>query len=144
MARIDRKRLDAATYAVSLDVPTRYDDVDMQGHVNNAAAVVILQEARANFNVQAGMREHLAGYRMMVAGLTVEYAGENHHPGIVTVSTGVLAVGRTSFTLGQVARQNGRSTLYAQATMVMADANGPAPIPDAMRAAYQRLMIPEA
>ena len=80
---------------------------------------------------------------MMVAALSVEYAGENYHPGLVTVSTGVLAVGRTSFTLGQVARQNGRSTLYAQAVMVLADANGPAPIPDILRTAYERFLIPE-
>lgn len=144
MARIDRKRLDAATFAVMLDVPTRFDDVDMQGHVNNAAAVVILQEARAHFNVAAGLRDHLGGgLRTMVAALTVEYAGENHHPGVVSVGTGVLAVGRTSFTLAQVARQNGRATLYAQAVMVLADADGPAPIPDALRAGYLRHLIPE-
>jgi acyl-CoA thioester hydrolase len=143
MARIDRKRLDAARFAVSLDVPTRFDDVDMQGHVNNAAAVVILQEARANFNLAAGLRDHLGGLRTMVAALAVEYAGETYHPGIVTVSTGVLAVGRTSFTLGQVARQNGRSTLYAQAVMVIADAKGAVPIPDVLRAAYGRFLIPE-
>ena len=143
MGRIDRRRLDAATLPVTFDVPTRFDDVDMQGHVNNAAAVVILQEARANFNVIAGLREHMEGLRMMVAALSVEYAGENYHPGLVTVSTGVLAMGRTSFTLGQVARQNGRSTLYAQAVMVLADANGPAPIPDILRTAYERFLIPE-
>lgn len=143
MARIDRKRLDVANFAVTLDIPTRYDDVDTQGHVNNAAGVVILQEARANFNVAAGLHAHLDGLRLMVAALSVEYAGENYHPGLVRVSTGVLAVGRTSFTLGQVARQNGKSTLYAEAVMVVSDANGPTAIPDALRAAYERFVIPE-
>jgi acyl-CoA thioester hydrolase len=143
VGRIDRQRLDATDFAIMIDVPTRYDDVDMQGHVNNAAMVVILQEARAHFNFAAGLRDHLAGLRMMVASLGVEYTGENHYPDAVTIGTGVLAIGRTSFTLGQVARQNGRSTVYAQAVLVLADAGGPAPIPDAARALCARHMIPE-
>lgn len=143
VARIDRRRLDAADGIVLFDVPTRYGDVDMQGHVNNAAAVVILQEARARFNLASGVHELLGGLRMMVAALSVEYAGENHHPGTITVSTGLLAIGRTSFTLGQVARQNGRRTIYSEAVLVLADANGPASIPDALRKAFERFMIPE-
>lgn len=142
MSRIDRKRLDATEFAVTFDIPIRFDDVDMQGHVNNAASVVILQEARAAFNVTAGLTQHRGDLRTMVAALSIEYAGEMYYPGQVTIGTGVLAVGRTSFTLGQVARQNGKSTLYAQAVMVLADANGPAPIPDRLREAYERFLIP--
>ena len=91
MNRIDRKRFDAASFPVRFEITTRFDDLDMQGHVNNAAAVVILQEARANFNIVAGMA---------------------------------------------ALRGN-----YAQAVMVFADANGAAPIPDGLRAAYERLMV---
>ncbi len=142
MVRIDRKRLNAATLPVSFDIPIRFDDLDTQGHVNNVAAVLLLQEARANFNILAGLHELRGTLRVMVAALSAEYAGEMHYPGVVTVHTGVLALGRTSYTLGQAARQNGRSTLYAQAVLVMADADGPAPIPEALRSAYERYLIP--
>ena len=141
MARIDRQRLATAEFPVTLEIQTRYDDLDMQGHVNNAAGVVILQEARANFNRVAGLPALMGSLRTMVASLTVEYAGELYHPAPILVSTGVIAVGRTSFTLAQVARQEGTTRLFAQVVMVIADANGPAPIPDILREAYGRLTI---
>ena len=38
MARLDRARLDAARFACSIELPTRYADLDPQRHVSNAAA----------------------------------------------------------------------------------------------------------
>ena len=141
MARIDRQRLEAAAFPVTLEVATRFDDLDMQGHVNNAAAVVILQEARASFNRSVGLHAFMGDHRLMVASLTVDYAGEMFHPAPIEVATGVLALGRTSFTLAQVARQEGRPRLFSQAVMVIANADGPAPIPPPLRAAFERLVI---
>lgn len=144
MARIDRKRLNAADFQIILELPIRFDDLDIQGHVNNAAAVVILQEARVNFNRATGLPMITENRRAMVAALNVEYADEIYHPGNIEVSTGVLAVGRTSFTLGQVARQEGKAKLYAQVVMVLADGNGPAPVPDELRPVLERLLLAEA
>jgi acyl-CoA thioester hydrolase len=141
MARIDRARLDAATFPVTLAVPTRYADIDVQGHVNNVAAAVILQEARVQFNTTAGLRMELGGLRVMVAAIAIEYAGEMHHPDPVEVGTGIVAMGRTSVTMAQVARQNGRTALYAETVLVLADADGPAPIPASLREAFERLML---
>lgn len=141
MARIDRARFDAARFPAMLAVQTRFDDLDVQGHINNAAAVVILQEARAQFNIASGLPNLRGGLRTMIAGLTLEYAGEMHHPEPVEVSTGVLAIGRSSFRLGQVARQGGRGRIYSEAVMVFADADGPASIPPALRSALEGLMM---
>ena len=141
MARIDRKRLDEAAFPLVMTVPTRFDDLDAQGHVNNAAAAVILQEARTSVNRTARLAEVAPGFRAMVAALQIEYAGEMYHPQPIEVSTGVLAIGRTSLTIGQVARQDGRPTLYAETVLVVADASGPAAVPEALRAAYEALLI---
>jgi acyl-CoA thioester hydrolase len=141
MARIDRARLDAATFPVTMAVPTRYADIDIQGHVNNVAAAVILQEARVQFNTTAGLKMELGGLRVMVAAIAIEYAGEMHHPDPVEVGTAIVAMGRTSLTIAQVARQNGRTALYAETVLVLADADGPAPIPAGLREAYGRLML---
>ena len=123
MARIDRKRLDAATFPARYEVQTRFDDLDIQGHVNNVSVVVMLQEARVHFNRVAGFWEMGQGLRMVAAGLTVEYAGEMYHP----------------------ERQGDRTTTYAEVTMVVADANGPAPIPDAIRARLEELsLVPQS
>ncbi|WP_162527117.1 acyl-CoA thioesterase [Sphingomonas solaris] len=141
MARIDRQRLAAAPLPVVVEIPTRFDDLDTQGHVNNAAATVILQEGRVLFNRAAGLPAMMGRLRTMVASLTIEYVAEMHHPDPVEIGSGILAIGRTSFTIGQCARQNGTPAIFAQAVMVVADETGPVPIPDDLRAAFERLSI---
>lgn len=141
MGRIDRARLDAAVFPESLEVATRWDDLDMQGHVNNVSALVLLQEGRARFNRASGLPILMAGLRTMVASITVEYAAELHHPDPVTVQTGVLSLGRTSFTLAQRAEQGGRAALYALTVLVLANEAGPAPLPERLREAYERLRV---
>jgi acyl-CoA thioester hydrolase len=141
MARIDRAALDKATFPASVSIPTRFADLDFQGHVNNAAVPVILQEARVDFNKALDMRGHLGRLRPMVAGISIEYAAELTHPGEIEILTGISKIGRTSFTLQQVARQNGRSAIYAEATLVIADANGTAPLPDGLRRNLETLLL---
>lgn len=144
MARIDRQRLDGAAFPTTMTVATRFSDMDTLGHINNAAAAVLLQEARAGMNRQAGYSELREGLRPVVASLTIEYAGEMHHPEPVEIATGVLSVGRTSVVVGQVGRQGGRPTLYAETVIVMTDGKEPTPIPDSLRAAYERVKIRSA
>jgi acyl-CoA thioester hydrolase len=137
-SRIDREHLDAADLPIRVDVPVRFNDLDVLGHVNNTAAVVILQEARVGFNEHAALG---AGFHSVVAGMRIEFAVELQHPGLVEVYMGIVAIGRTSFTMAQVGRQNGRSALYAEVTLVVSDASGPVPIPDDFRAAIERLRV---
>lgn len=124
-----------------LSVQTRLADLDMNKHVNNAAASVILQEARARFHAQCGMHGALDGLRVLVAGLTIEFAAEMHHPDPIEVHTGVLSVGRSAFTLGQVARQAGCDAIFAEVTMVVADGSGPTAIPEGLRQSLEALLI---
>lgn len=143
MPRIDRSKLDGAQFPVVEEVPTRFSDLDMQGHVNNASAVVILQEGRVKFNRASGLPSAVGDLRAMVVGLTVEYAAEMHHPDPIEVHSGVLSVGRSSFVVGQVLRQRGRTTVYAEFAMVMANAEGAAPLPDHFRTALEaRRIVP--
>lgn len=141
MARIDRQRLDGAAFPVTNTIQTRFSDVDMQGHINNAAAAVILQEARVGLNRTAGFSEIREGLRPVVAALNIEYAGEMHHHAPVEVSTGVLSIGRTSVVVAQLARQDGRATLYGETVLVMTDSAGPAAIPPTLRDAFERVLI---
>jgi acyl-CoA thioester hydrolase len=141
VVRIDRARLERARFSCIYEGQTRFDDLDVQGHVNNAAAVVLLQEARVHLNGAVDLGRRLDGLRVLVAALGVEYAAEMRHPGTVVIGTGVLAIGRSSVTFGQLARQNGRPTLYAEAVIVVADANGPTAIPDVLRQAYGEHLI---
>jgi acyl-CoA thioester hydrolase len=141
VARIDRKRLDGARFPVITTIATRYDDMDPQGHINNAAAAVILQEARVDLNRAARLPQMESELRTVVASLHIEYAGEMYHPQPIEVATGILALGRTSLTFGQVARQGGRTTLYAETVIVMTDEIGPIEISGALREAFAKLAL---
>ena len=79
----------------------------------------------------------------MVASVQVEFAGEMFWPGAVEVRTGLSAIGRTSFTIVQLALQKGEPRIYAQSVMVTLGEHGPEPLSDAMRAAYGAMLISE-
>jgi acyl-CoA thioester hydrolase len=138
--RIDRTRLNAISFPDIARVQTRFYDVDVQGHVNNTASVIILQEARASFNVMTRMQEYLNPIRVLVASLTVEFAAELYHGAPIEVGTGVLSVGRTSVRLGQVARQDGIPSLYAETVMVFTNIHGPTLIPTGLRETYCNML----
>ena len=140
--RMDREFLDALDFPIKVQVPIRFTDLDMLGHVNNAAAGIILQEGRVAFDQRAALPALQAGLRQVVAGLRIEFANELKYPGVVEVCTGIAAIGRTSFTTIQLGRQNGRSALYAEITIVVCNADGPAPISDELRAEIERLRLP--
>ncbi len=141
MARIDRQRLDAGVFPVAMEIQTRFADIDAQGHVNNAAAAVILQEARIGLNQAAHLIDFRVDVRAVVAALSIEYAAEMFHGAPIEVLSGVLKVGRTSVTLGQLARQNGRPSLYGETVLVALGPEGPAEVPPGLRDAYERLLI---
>ena len=141
LARLDRATLDKAIFPAAVTIPTRFADLDLQGHVNNAAVSVILQEARVDFNKAVDMRGHLGGRRPMVAGITIEYAAELTHPGEIEILTAVSKIGRTSFTIQQVARQKGRTAIYAETTLVIADATGAAALPEGLRCNLETLLL---
>lgn len=141
MQRIDRTRLDAARFAETLELETRFDDLDTQMHANNAAVAVFLQEGRARFN-QRVVKEHLGeGVGMVVGAIHIEYASSIYWPGAVEIDTGVIEIGRSSYSIGQVIRQNGKTCVYAETRMVAAGSEGGVPFTDAARAAMEEAMI---
>jgi len=141
LGRIDRDALDRVAFPVIATIFTRFDDLDIQGHVNNAAIPVILQEARVDFNNAVDLPAQIGGMRPLIAGITIEYAAELVHPGAIEIGSGVSRIGRTSFTIQQTARQNGRVAIYAETTMVIADANGAAPLPEGLRQNLDRVLL---
>lgn len=141
MARLDRAMMDAAMFPSIEVIPTRYADLDEQRHVNNAAVVVLLQEGRVRFNQVMELHDGFGGLRLMVAALGVEYAAELHHPEPVEIHSGIVRIGRTSFTIAQCIRQQCRTCVYGESVMVLADTNGPVAIPDHLRAVFDSLTL---
>jgi len=141
--RIDRACLDAATFPDTITMPVRFDDLDVLWHVNNAAAVVMLQEARVLFGINLALPAlHDIGLRSVVVAMNVEYAAEINHPGPVEISSGLLRLGTTSFTFAQVIRQDGVGCVYATVTLAVTGDSGVAPLPASWRQIHEeRAMI---
>ncbi|TZG26044.1 acyl-CoA thioesterase [Sphingomonas montanisoli] len=141
MQRLDRNRLIGRTFPFAIDIPVRFDDLDIQAHVNNVAVAVIFEEARARFNRENVLADWVAsGGSAVVAGVQLEFAGEMEwHP--LHIRTGVLEVGRSSFLLGQIASQHGIDTAFAETMLVTTRDGGSAPFPDAVRAKLEGALI---
>src|SRR4051812_45343941 len=100
MLRIDRARLTNGVFPFSCELPTRFTDLDVQGHVNNVAMAGIVQEGRARFSYAQDFAGFMKGRSLAVVSLTIEFAAEAKYPDPVELSVGVLDVGRTSYRLG--------------------------------------------
>ncbi|HVA41298.1 MAG TPA: acyl-CoA thioesterase [Candidatus Binataceae bacterium] len=138
MSRIDRARLESAAFPLQHPAATRCADVDQLGHINNLATAELFQEGRVHFLLSFGLTG-LAQRSGVVAASRIEYARDVLWPHTIDVATGVLDVGRTSFRLGQTARQQDMTAAYAEIVLVMRDAAGPAPLPEASLADRARL-----
>ena len=141
MQRLDRERLLRVPLPVSHEIQTRFSDVDLQGHINNVATVELLQEGRVRFNRHVGLNLLRDRYGVMVAGIQVEYAAELDWVEPVTSHIGVLAIGRSSYTIGQVLTQGGKPGTFAEATLVMVRDGRPAEMPAEFRAALERELV---
>ena len=135
--RIDRARLETAQFPDVITLPLRFDDLDINWHVNNGSAVILLQEARVRFNTNLSLPKLGDGYRSMVVALNVEYANEINYPQNVEVSSGILRIGTSSFTFAQVIRQNGVACVYSTVTVVVTKEQGPVPLPEDWRAIHE-------
>jgi acyl-CoA thioester hydrolase len=141
VTRIDRARLENGVFPHRCQIATRFSDLDQIGHVNNVAAAEILQEGRALFVRAAGLLTGDPRPQVVVASSLIEFASDLLSPDPVEVSTGLLEIGRTSFRLGQIARQGSSIGLYAEIVQVLRDAQGPLPIPADWRTKLESLRI---
>ena len=141
MQRIDRSRLIGRAFPFEIEIPTRFDDLDIQAHVNNVAVAVIFEEARARFNRQHLLSDWVAaGGSALVAGVQLEFAGEMAWEPLY-IRTGVLEIGRSSFLLGQTAAQGGELAAFAEVMLVATLEGRPTPFPDHVRAKLEGARI---
>lgn len=135
--RLDRARMDRATYPSIMTLPARFDDIDVLGHVNNVSIVAYLQEARIAFTRAMRESANSSPQRAFVAAMQVEYAAEMAYPGMIEIRTGLIDIGRTSYTFAQVVLQEGSPCVYSVIAMVNAGDAGAEPLSDAFRATLE-------
>lgn len=142
MAKPDSWRLDAASYPVSEDFQTRFQDMDINGHLNNVAFAALFESARVMLNRRVRpWGERPSNERTMVAEVTITYLAEGRFPGNVTIASGIGRIGTSSWTILQTMIQNGRCIATCDTVVVCRTDNEARPLRAELRGALQELLI---
>jgi acyl-CoA thioester hydrolase len=133
------------TYPVTVEILTRYSDVDPQHHINNVAVAEFYQESRLGFHraLNPSQAERPHGSRTLVARHEMDYLSEIEYPGLVIVGVGVSRIGNSSYVLASGMFQNERCVGLANTVLVHANSAGPMPIPEPMRRLLEKKRLPE-
>ena len=122
----------------------RYSDCDPQGHVNNVVFTTFMETGRCELMARGfGVTWQDGGGMIVIARLELDFVAEIFWPGQVEIGTIVTKLGNSSFQIEQAAFQDER--LVAKAKSVLVHLGGdkrPAPLPDAARAIFTKLMQP--
>ncbi|WP_439636371.1 acyl-CoA thioesterase [Oceanicaulis sp.] len=142
----DAYRLTLETYPLVVSVPSRFQDLDPLGHINNVAIGAFYEEARGALNRKAFSLDLRKAnkMRMVIADVHIAYLAEAFHPGDLVVGSGILRIGGSSYTIGQGLFQNGQCVGACESVLVNTDGKKPAPIPEEGRKALEALMIEPA
>ncbi|WP_339346672.1 acyl-CoA thioesterase [uncultured Sphingomonas sp.] len=119
MARPSPERLLLASYPVRIVIPTRFQDLDAMGHINNVAFAALFEDARVRFNRALGRMDRADGLRAVVARNEVNYLAEGSYPDDVEIATGVTRIGNRSWDVAAVMHQHGRAIATCDTTLVM-------------------------
>ena len=143
MPATPQELLHPARYPFTLELRTRFGDMDPNGHINNVAFAALFEDARVRFVHDIGVTAALAGRRVMVVGLGIDFLAEAHYPAPFHIHVGVLGVGRSSITIGKLAMQHGKACAYAQSTILTADHGKSLPLTDTARAILEKYRLEE-
>jgi len=134
---------DRASFSHFVHENIRFSDTDMVGHVNNTAFAVYCEAGRVHFGRILPLRDD-SSFGGVLARVEINMRAEAHFPGVVEIGTGVVRVGRTSYTLGQGLFVDGMCVATAQGVLVAIDTKTrrPVPLPDNIRAVLLAHLLP--
>lgn len=135
--RHDPARLQLARYSWSLEIPTRFGDLDPLGHLNNVAIAGLYEDARVRFNATFDLPRHRGAGRTVVAEVALHYLAEGRYPAPTVCAAGMLHVGNSSWTIGLALFQADRCIGLCETVLVHTEDGRPARLPDALRQAFE-------
>jgi acyl-CoA thioester hydrolase len=144
MPKPSPERLELSTWPLRVDIAPRFGDLDPLRHLNNVAIARIYEEARVRFIDESGVRRHFEPkHWFVIVELSIQYLAEGAYPDMLTVGTGVVRIGGSSFTIAHGLFQNGRCIGTAESVLVYVDrvAGGARPLPEPARAALTRYTL---
>ena len=130
-------RTQLETYPFTADIPTRWADLDLLGHINNVSMAGLFEEGRGRFNRSLELPRDRKTTRWLIAAVSINYLAEAHHPHDVTIASGIGHIGTRSWTILSGAFQKGECVATCDTTLVFTDETGAAPFPDSFRAKFE-------
>jgi acyl-CoA thioester hydrolase len=124
----------------------RYGDTDRQGHVNNAVFATFFESGRTRFFAERNPALRTPETEFVIVRLEIDFRAELFFPGQVDIGTRVLAIGRSSFRLGQAVFSGDNCAATAACVMVLLDAESRKawPLSAALRAWLETGLAPSA
>ena len=108
MSKPESWRLNPASYPVCIELQTRFQDMDINGHLNKVAFAALFESGRVLLNRDVRpLDERPANERTMVAAVEINYLAEGNFPDPVQIATGIGRLGTSSWTIVQAMFQNG-------------------------------------
>ncbi|MDJ0350742.1 acyl-CoA thioesterase [Cryobacterium sp. PH29-G1] len=106
-------------------IPIRWSDQDVNGHVNNARVVTLMEEARIQWLNQHAVAEGIDNFTApkLIAALNVEYLKPIFHGLELTVEMAISRIGNRSFTISYTASQESNIVFRASTVVVPFDSN---------------------
>jgi len=142
--RPDALRLKPESYRFHLQMPTRFGDLDIRGHINNVSIVQYCEDVRVAFQMEVVGREIYVAdspLRVVVAQMTLHFVSEGVFPDPVDAGVGIARIGNTSYVLAVGLFQHGNCIATQDTSMVYVGANGPTALAPEIRQRMERYQI---
>ena len=141
VAKPESWRLNPASYPISLNVQTRFQDLDPNGHLNNVAFAALFEHGRVRLNRELRpMNDRPTGERTMVAAVTINYLREGSYPEDVVVTSGTGTIGTSSWTIEQAMFQNGQCIATCDTVVVCRTDNAAQPLRAELREQLEKML----
>lgn len=127
---------------ISAPMTVRWADLDAFNHVNNAAFLVYVQEARLDWMAILNGPWRDDTMMPVVAAATMNFRRQLSWPAQIVVELAAMRVGNSSLTIGhRIVAADDAQCVYADGDVVMVwvdpHSGRPVPLPDVVRAACQ-------
>lgn len=120
-----------AQFAHWVRIPTRWSDLDMLGHVNNARFFGFDEDARLNYFSSLWQNDprFWKDYGFILANLSLDFIAQLHHPADVEVGFRVSKIGRSSIRTEAGMFTGEKLTAVSRGVVVWFDYAGQKPLP---------------
>lgn len=108
--------------ATPVTIQLRWSDQDINGHVNNARILTLIEEARVRaFQQWTSTTPDGTGYRRVVRALNTTFDQEVHYGKDTKIWVWIPRIGKTSYVVGHLLEQDGQPCVYTEVTIVVLD-----------------------